>query len=264
MEEIAEFVTLIDHDEYEILSTYPHTIRRKNDHRVCSETVRNDGYIQIKLNGMSYLKHRLIATQFIDNPDNLPYIDHINHDRTDNRIMNMRWVSSSDNNFNKSSNKGIQYEFVDDIPDEAIKILHYDTHTQHHEFEENKYYYYHDENDEDIFYSRVTNELYRVLHINVNKNNYESVSLMDINHDNVGVQINKFKKQYTLFNDIDMTKFMQNNYPNTNRFLLKDVQQKYAKESGQKLTFAELTEKLGQTGQWKVINVSRTYYVKRQ
>ena len=36
MEEKAEFVPLIDYDDYEILTTHPHTIRRKIDHRVCS------------------------------------------------------------------------------------------------------------------------------------------------------------------------------------------------------------------------------------
>ncbi len=63
--------------------------------------------------------------------------------------------------------------------------------------------------------------------------------------------------------DYDMAKFMQNNYPNIDRFLLKDVQQRYSKEFGQKLTFAQLTEKIEQTGRWKVTNVSRAYYVNR-
>ena len=63
--------------------------------------------------------------------------------------------------------------------------------------------------------------------------------------------------------DYDMTKFMQHNYPNIDRLLLKDVQQRYSKEFGQKLTFAQLTEKIEQTGKWKVTNVSRAYYVNR-
>ena len=63
--------------------------------------------------------------------------------------------------------------------------------------------------------------------------------------------------------DYDMAKFMQNNFPNIDRFLLKDVQQRYSKEYGQKLTFAQLTEKIEQTGRWKVTNVSRAYYVNR-
>ena len=199
MEEKAEFVTLVDHDQYEILSVYPFTIRRKNDHYVCNETLRNDGYIQVKLNGKIYLKHRLIAQQFIDNSNNLPYVDHINHDRTDNRIMNLRWCSRSENNFNKSSYRGVQYEFIDDIPDEAIKILFYETKTEHHEFEEDKYYYYHDnDTNEDIFYGKMTDKLYRIMHININKRNVQHISMRSINNKQVSVCINRFKQQHSL------------------------------------------------------------------
>ena len=62
-------------------------------------------------------------------------------------------------------------------------------------------------------------------------------------------------------NDYYMSKFMQNNFPNTERLLLKDIQQRFAKEFGQKLTFAQLTEKLEQTGKYKITSVSRTMYV---
>ncbi|KAK8836150.1 hypothetical protein M9Y10_039963 [Tritrichomonas musculus] len=198
MTEMSEFVTLVNHEDYEILTTYPHAIRRKNDHRVCSETMNNDGYLIVTLNGKIYQKHRIIASQFIENLDNLPFVDHINHDRTDNRIEDLRWCSRSDNNFNRISTRGVQYEFVDDIPDEAIKVLFYETRTEHHEFEEDKYYYYHDEeNDEDIFYSKMTDKLYRILHININKSNNKFVSMND-NHKRVAVYINRFKHQHSL------------------------------------------------------------------
>ena len=142
MIEISEFVPLINHVDYEILTTNPHTIRRKDNHYTCSEYRENNGYIKIMLNRKPYLKHRLIATQFIPNTNNLPEVDHINHDRTDNQIINLRWCSKTENNFNKTSCFGVKYEFVDDIPDKAIKILFYDTKTDHHEFEDQKYYYY--------------------------------------------------------------------------------------------------------------------------
>ena len=199
MTEISEFVTLVNYDAYEILTTYPHTIRRKDNHHVCSESVKNDGYIQVALNAKPYYKHRIIAQQFIDNPDSLPFVDHINHDRTDNRIENIRWVSNSENQFNKSSYKGVQYEFVDDIPDEAIKVLFYETRTEHHEFEENRYYYYHDdENNKDIFYSKITDKLYRIMHINTTKSNKQFIAMKDINNKKVGAYITKFKHQHSL------------------------------------------------------------------
>lgn len=42
--------------------------------------------------------HRLVAQAFIPNPGNLKEVDHINSNRMDNRVENLRWVSSSENN----------------------------------------------------------------------------------------------------------------------------------------------------------------------
>ena len=46
--------------------------------------------------------HRIVAELFIPNPDNLPQVDHINGDRADNRVENLRWASRNQNQHNKS------------------------------------------------------------------------------------------------------------------------------------------------------------------
>lgn len=67
------------------------------------------GYIRYSLqdNGKRVRKlgHRLVAEAFLENPNNLPQVDHINGDKTNNSIENLRWVSPSDNRKNRPKNR---------------------------------------------------------------------------------------------------------------------------------------------------------------
>lgn len=62
---------------------------------------KDNGYIYIDLwkNNKAKLAyvHRLVATAFIDNPNELPVIDHLNCDRADNRPENLEWVTITEN-----------------------------------------------------------------------------------------------------------------------------------------------------------------------
>jgi len=75
--------------------------------RVLKSNLGNRGYKMICLckdgKQKQYLIHRLIMLHFVPNPENLPYVDHINRNRQDNRIENLRWVSHRDNSINKES-----------------------------------------------------------------------------------------------------------------------------------------------------------------
>ena len=54
--------------------------------------------------------HRLLGLTFIPNPENKKCIDHINRDRTDNRLENLRWATYKENNQNKETPTGGIYQ----------------------------------------------------------------------------------------------------------------------------------------------------------
>lgn len=77
-------------------------IRRKNNQRpVKSFTHKNTGYKTITLskNGIlkTYYVHRIIALSHITNPDHYNEVDHINGDKINNSLKNLRWVTHQQN-----------------------------------------------------------------------------------------------------------------------------------------------------------------------
>ena len=53
-----------------------------------------------KVFGPGWKLHRAVAELFIPNPDNKPYVDHINTNPLDNRTVNLKWVTPKENNNN--------------------------------------------------------------------------------------------------------------------------------------------------------------------
>lgn len=56
-------------------------------------------YVSIKVDGKFVTRrvHRLVAKNLIDNPNNLPEVNHIDGNKSNNHVNNLEWVTSSQN-----------------------------------------------------------------------------------------------------------------------------------------------------------------------
>ncbi len=76
--------------------------------RYCRASLYKDGKVS------KFSIHRLVAQEFVDNPERKLYIDHMDRNSSNNCINNLRWVGNSQNRMNrtKSSNKSSAFKGV--------------------------------------------------------------------------------------------------------------------------------------------------------
>jgi hypothetical protein len=80
-------------------------IRNDVTGKILKASLNGQGYKRVRLNGKTIKVHRLVSEAFIPNANNKKYIDHIDNDRTNNNVNNLRWVTIQENNFNQSISK---------------------------------------------------------------------------------------------------------------------------------------------------------------
>ena len=66
--------------------------------------------------------HRLVCQAFIDPIPEGYEVDHINHDRTNNVVSNLRIVSKSEQQRNKTRYRGLDVEYLDELPEGSNPI----------------------------------------------------------------------------------------------------------------------------------------------
>jgi hypothetical protein len=113
-----EYKKIQNYENYSVSSFG--NVRNDVTNKILKPGINGHGYYHVNLRKNSKMNnvriHRLIATAFIDNPNNKPCVDHVDNNRLHNDIKNLRWctirencMNSSFRNDNSSGVKGVSW-----------------------------------------------------------------------------------------------------------------------------------------------------------
>ena len=84
-------------------------IKNSKTNKILKQKTEKNGYKRIGLfingNRKMFLIHRLVGKAFLENPDNKPMIDHIDENKSNNNVKNLRWATNQDNLANQGKKK---------------------------------------------------------------------------------------------------------------------------------------------------------------
>ena len=101
-------------------------IRNRKTQQILSIYISKESYQFVHINGRTECYHRVIALQFVPNPDPTnTEVKQKNHIRNGNRIENLEWMTQSANRKDWQPYKQQNKRYTDELPEGSIPITQY-------------------------------------------------------------------------------------------------------------------------------------------
>ena len=101
------FLPIDGYDNY-FISNFGN-IKNSKTNKIMKQSNHRQGYKRIGLtkNGKQifFLIHRLVGNAFLENPDKKQMIDHIDENKANNNVKNLRWATRKENGCNRGKQK---------------------------------------------------------------------------------------------------------------------------------------------------------------
>jgi hypothetical protein len=141
---MAEWRKSREYDNYEVSNAGQ--VRNALTQPILKSSI-NRGYQQVGLshNGKkkTFKVHKLVATAFLGDSEGRE-VDHIDRDAKNNRVENLRYVTRSENQRNKTKRGNVIYEYIKELPEGAEPLGTYYRKTDSETCEFEHYYFFSD------------------------------------------------------------------------------------------------------------------------